>query len=102
MADELSRPNLGVTDPISKSMPKESDIAATKALEDCLKKYQLVESEEELTKRCLILSQLNKTLKEWVKEISTRKKLPQHMADQMNGKIFTFGSYRLGVHTRGN
>nr|XP_027199186.1 poly(A) polymerase type 3-like isoform X2 [Dermatophagoides pteronyssinus] len=99
MADELSRPNLGVTEPISKSMPKESDIAATKALEECLRKYQLVESEEELNKRCLILSQLNKTLKEWVKDISARK-LPQHMADQMNGKIFTFGSYRLGVHTR--
>lgn len=92
--------NLGISKPISEAFPKQSDINATKDLEDCLRSHQLLESEEELGKRCEILTLLNKTLKEWVKEISGNK-LPPHVAESMNGKIFTFGSYRLGVHTRG-
>ncbi|KPM03969.1 poly(A) polymerase-like protein 2 [Sarcoptes scabiei] len=99
MADD-KKPNLGVTAPISMLGPKEQDLIATKELENCLRSNELLETDEELTKRCIILSQLNKTLKEWVKDVSM-KKLPLHHAEKMNGKIFTFGSYRLGVHTRG-
>lgn len=28
--------------------------------------------------------------------------LPQSVIENVGGKIFTFGSYRLGVHTKGN
>lgn len=95
------RPQLGVTDPISLGGPKESDIKASQELERCLRDFELYESDDMLTKRCMILGQLNNLLKEWVRDVSS-KKLPAHIADQMNGKIFTFGSYRLGVHTKGS
>ena len=92
--------HLGITEPISKSGPKELDLRATTELEKCLHCYELFECELELNKRCLILASLNKMLREWVRELSI-KKMPSHIVDQMNGKIFTFGSYRLGVHTKG-
>ena len=94
------RPHLGVTDPISLAGPKEFDIKASQELEKCLRSFDLFESDEMLTKRCMVLGQLNNLLKEWVRDVSA-KKLPAHVADQMDGKIFTFGSYRLGVHTKG-
>ena len=92
--------HLGVTEPISLVGPKETDLKASSELEKCLRSYGLYESDDELNKRCQILSQLNKLLKEWVRDISM-KKMPAHLAENMDGKLFTFGSYRLGVHTKG-
>lgn len=102
MVEQMSShpPHLGVTDPISVTTPREIDLKATNDLDKILHEYELFESDEMLTKRCMILGQLNNMLKEWVRDLSA-KKMPSHIAEQMNGKIFTFGSYRLGVHTRG-
>lgn len=96
----MKRPKLGITDPISLAEPKEADLKLTRELEACLHEYNLFESEEELNKRCFILGQLNNSLKDWVRDLSLEK-LPSHLGEGMNGKIFTFGSYRLGVHTKG-
>lgn len=48
-----------------------------------------------------ILSKLNHLVKEWVCEVSVRRNMPQNLAEQVGGKIYTFGSYRLGVHHKG-
>ena len=34
----------------------------------------------------------------WTKEVSIAKGITEEVADQMKGKVVTFGSYRLGVH----
>ena len=39
---------------------------------------------------------------EFVKHVSRTKKLPQSTVDSAGGKIFTFGSYRLGVYGPGS
>lgn len=100
MAGQQHRATLGVTDPISLASPKEADVKMSSELEECLRNFDLFEPEDMMTKRCMILTQLNNILKEWVKDVSA-KKLPLHVAEQLAGKIFTFGSYRLGVHTKG-
>lgn len=100
-SNSQSKPHYGVTNPISLAPPRESDHKASKELEACLKSFDLFESEEEMRKRCDILSELNKQLKDWMLEVSLSKSMPKHHAEQMTGKIFTFGSYRLGVHGRG-
>lgn len=99
---QQQQPNraLGVTDPISLAAPKDADMKMSTELEACLRAFDLFEPEEMMTKRCLILAQLNTVLKEWVRDVSA-KKMPAHVAEQLAGKIFTFGSYRLGVHTKG-
>jgi poly(A) polymerase len=51
--------------------------------------------------RMQILSQLNGLVKDWIKEVSIKKNMPPNVAEQVGGKIYTFGSYRLGVHQKG-
>lgn len=91
----------GITAPLSAAMPKPEDYEATKKLEECLRSFDLFETEEEMTKRIEILRQVNELAKEFVQRVSEQKKMPPDAAAQLNGKVFTFGSFRLGVHTRG-
>ncbi|KAF7252082.1 Poly(A) polymerase alpha [Varanus komodoensis] len=98
----------GITSPISLAAPKESDCILTQKLIETLKPFGVFEEEEELQRRILILGKLNNLVKEWIREISeikeevTAENLPQSVIENVGGKIFTFGSYRLGVHTKGN
>ncbi len=109
---------LGVTPPISLSFPTDSELAANDALIAELKKQNNFEGVEETEKRsvssffidiCSILIGLRKqTLQliqkittEFVKHVSKLKNLPQSAVDTAGGKIFTFGSYRLGVYGPG-
>ncbi|XP_074681168.1 poly(A) polymerase alpha isoform X6 [Strix aluco] len=91
----------GITSPISLAAPKEFDCMLTQKLIETLKPYGVFEEEEELQRRILILGKLNNLVKEWIREISESKNLPQSVIENVGGKIFTFGSYRLGVHTKG-
>ncbi|XP_039391154.1 poly(A) polymerase alpha isoform X1 [Mauremys reevesii] len=91
----------GITSPISLASPKEIDCILTQKLIDTLKPFGVFEEEEELQRRILILGKLNNLVKEWIQEISEIKNLPQSVIENVGGKIFTFGSYRLGVHTKG-
>uniref|UniRef100_A0A2K6NQI3 Poly(A) polymerase n=1 Tax=Rhinopithecus roxellana TaxID=61622 RepID=A0A2K6NQI3_RHIRO len=92
----------GITSPISLAAPKETDCILTQKLIETLKPFGVFEEEEELQRRILILGKLNNLVKEWIREISESKNLPQSVIENVGGKIFTFGSYRLGVHTKGN
>ncbi|XP_012790128.2 poly(A) polymerase beta [Sorex araneus] len=92
---------LGISCPISEAAPRDSDRALTQKLIETLTPFGVFEEEEELQRRILILEKLNSLVKEWIREISESKSLPQAVVENVGGKIFTFGSYRLGVHTKG-
>ncbi|KAJ6688029.1 POLY A polymerase [Salix koriyanagi] len=62
---------LGITEPISLGGPTDYDVTKTRELE--------------------------KIVKNWVKVISRAKGLNEQLVQEANAKIFTFGSYRLGV-----
>ena len=47
------------------------------------------------------MGKLNNVVKEWIQEISESKNLPQSVIENVGGKIFTFGTYKLGVHKKG-
>ena len=47
------------------------------------------------------LQLLQKITVEFVKHVSKKRNLSQSMIDTAGGKIFTFGSYRLGVYGPG-
>lgn len=93
--------NLGMTAPISVAGPEPKDLELTQSLEEALRPYDVFESEEELTHRLSVLSQLNDLVKTWVKDVSVEKSMPENVAGTVGGKVFTFGSYRLGVHNKG-
>ncbi|XP_007904206.1 poly(A) polymerase type 3 isoform X3 [Callorhinchus milii] len=91
----------GITSPISLALPRENDHVLTQKLIEALKPFGVFEEEEELQHRIAILGKLNSLVKEWIRETSEIKNLPPSVIENVGGKIFTFGSYRLGVHTKG-
>ncbi|XP_023001680.1 nuclear poly(A) polymerase 1-like [Cucurbita maxima] len=92
---------LGITDPISLSGPTEYDVIKTRELEKYLQDAGLYESQEEAVSREEVLGRLDQIVKIWVKTISRAKGLNEQLVQEANAKIFTFGSYRLGVHGPG-
>ncbi|KAH9361948.1 hypothetical protein HPB48_003643 [Haemaphysalis longicornis] len=92
---------LGMTSAISTAPPKASDLQRTQELEETLRQFGLFESEEELAHRMDVLFKINQLVKQWIYDVSIKKNMPASVAENVGGKIYTFGSYRLGVHTKG-
>ncbi|KAI9564763.1 hypothetical protein GHT06_008504 [Daphnia sinensis] len=93
--------NLGMTSAISMAMPKPLDLQKTLELNEALIPHGVSETDEELNHRMEVLRKVNELAKEWIKEVSIQKNMPASAADHVGGKIYTFGSYRLGVHNKG-
>ncbi|NXJ41383.1 PAPOG polymerase, partial [Ciconia maguari] len=91
----------GITSPISLAPPKDIDRVHTQKLVEAMKPFGVFEDEEELNHRLVVLGKLNNLVKEWISELGESKNLPRSAVANVGGKIFTFGSYRLGVHTKG-
>uniref|UniRef100_A0AAY4E5F4 polynucleotide adenylyltransferase n=1 Tax=Denticeps clupeoides TaxID=299321 RepID=A0AAY4E5F4_9TELE len=83
------------------AFPREIDHMYTQKLIEAMKPFGVFEDEDELNHRLAVLGKLNSFVKEWIAEISETKNLPLSAIANVGGKIFTFGSYRLGVHTKG-
>ncbi|CAI2163241.1 9989_t:CDS:10 [Funneliformis geosporum] len=92
---------LGVTPPIALNYPTPREIEVTDLLVQELTAQGTFESEEESRRREVVLGKLDKLVKEFVYRTSKKRQLPEADAREAGGKIFTFGSYRLGVHGAG-
>ncbi|CAG8617366.1 9986_t:CDS:10 [Paraglomus brasilianum] len=93
--------HFGITPPIATAFPNEREIEVTDLLVAELKKQGTFESEEESRMRELVLGRLDQLVKDFVYKISLKRSLSEADAREAGGKIFTFGSYRLGVHGTG-
>ncbi|KAI8353332.1 Poly(A) polymerase central domain-containing protein [Blakeslea trispora] len=100
MSQEIPR-QVGVTPPISTNPPTEKELQLTEDLLQTLREYGLFENEQEAQKRVVVLGKLDKMVKEFVYKVSKLKNFPDSLAKEAGGKIFTYGSYRLGVHGAG-
>ena len=113
-----ARTQWGTTPPVSVNFPTDSELAANDALVAELKKQNNFESVEETERRYLLiniqtrelltfvyrkttLQLIQKVVVEFVKHVSKSKNLPQSTVASAGGKIFTYGSYRLGVYGPG-
>ncbi|XP_058732461.1 nuclear poly(A) polymerase 1-like isoform X1 [Vicia villosa] len=92
---------LGITEPISLIGPTKYDIVKTCELEKYLQDAGLYENKEEAVCREEVLGRLDQIVKIWVKTITRAKGFNEQVVQEANAKIFTFGSYRLGVHGSG-
>lgn len=81
--------------------PTPQDVLLTESLNEALKTSGFFESEEDSEKREIVLGKLNLIVQKFVKSVAKDKGLPDSLINEVGGKIFTFGSYRLGVHSRG-
>ncbi|KAG8712603.1 polynucleotide adenylyltransferase [Ceratobasidium sp. 394] len=93
---------LGVTPPIATSGPSKAEEAATEALMNELRAQNTFESEEESRKRESVLGMINDLVQKFVQRVSLNVGMSEQAAKAAGGKIFTFGSYRLGVHGPGS
>ncbi|XP_057454423.1 nuclear poly(A) polymerase 4-like isoform X2 [Lotus japonicus] len=91
----------GVTKPISMAGPTGSDLQRTLELEKFVVDSGLYESREEASKREEVLHRLGQVVKDWVKQLTRIRGYTDQMVEDANAVIFTFGSYRLGVHGPG-
>ncbi|CAI8619973.1 unnamed protein product [Vicia faba] len=92
---------LGITEPISFTGPAQYDIDKSNELDKYLQDAGLYENQEEAICREQVLGRLDQIVKNWVKTITRAKGFNEQLVQEANAKIFTFGSYRLGVHGPG-
>lgn len=92
---------LGVTPPVSTHPATARELVMTESLTQTLLDLGVLEADEESEKREVVLGRLNQLVKEFVRTVGRQKGLPEDLLAVAGGKIFTFGSYRLGVHPRG-
>jgi poly(A) polymerase len=87
---------------ISNEESTKEDEQESKEIESILRNdYKLYESREESRQREEVLAKLNKLIKNFIYKVALKKNVPEDVAKNIGGKIFTFGSYRLGVHGPG-
>ncbi|RDX73835.1 Nuclear poly(A) polymerase 2, partial [Mucuna pruriens] len=91
----------GVTKPITMAGPMDTDLQRTLELEKFLAVSGLYESKEETARREEVLHRLGLIVRSWVKQLTRIKGYTDQMVEDANAVIFTFGSYRLGVHGPG-
>jgi len=87
----------GVSPPISTALPEALDNEKTADLVEELKRENNYEAHEETKKRIATLHLLNRVTQEFVREVSRKQRLLPSQIEQFGGKIFHYGSYRLGV-----
>ncbi|CAF1191243.1 unnamed protein product [Adineta steineri] len=98
---QISMHSYGITPPITMKGPDPSDIIATDDLEESLRSYDYFESDAELALRVDVMSKLDGLVQKWIRDVSIAKNIPIETADTVTGRVHTFGSYRLGVHSKG-
>lgn len=99
----MERPKsyLGVTAPISTHESNDREKEVTITLMEELRRQNTFESAEEAATRELVLGRVDALVKKFVRNVSLKRGLSEAAANAAGGKIFTFGSYRLGVHGPG-
>jgi len=90
-----------VVSPLSTDPPTELDLEYTKVLVTFLHDKGLIEPREESEHRERVLASLNALLQRACKKFCAMKKFPPEQSEKINLRIFTFGSFCLGVHTSG-
>ena len=93
---------LGVTPPIALNGPTPRELEVTDSLVEELKKRNVFETAQENKLREVVLGKLDAMVKDFVYKASLTKGMSESLAKTAGGKIFTFGSYRLGVHSPGS
>lgn len=92
---------LGLSSSISRSSPSTQERQLRESLNQYLVDQNIVESEAEGMHRINVMTELDRLAKKWIREICFQKDVPETQLDSVGGRVCAFGSYRLGVHSKG-
>ncbi|TKA23768.1 hypothetical protein B0A50_07050 [Salinomyces thailandicus] len=92
----------GVTAPFSNDPPSAHDMRLNDALMAEFKAQNNFEPTSDTEKREAVLKKLEALLQRMVQEVGKKKGLPPGILETAGGKVFTYGSYRLGVYGPGS
>jgi poly(A) polymerase len=92
----------GVSPPMSVALPERIDNEKTADLIEELKRENNYEGQEETKKRMATLGLLSRTVQEFIRVVSRQQGIPESQVAQFGGKIYPYGSYRLGVYGPGS
>ena len=94
--------SVGITSVVDASQPTPEDVTSNTQLTSLLLSLDNFESEEEGRLRKMVLGKISELFRDWCyQRILKKPGMNEEMAQSAGGKIFTFGSYRLGVHGPG-
>ncbi|CAI0409532.1 unnamed protein product [Linum tenue] len=91
----------GITNKVFLAGPSEADIQRNANLEKFLVDSGLYETKEEAEQRQEVLGRIDQIVKAWVKQLTRLRGYTDQTVEEANAVLFTFGSYRLGVHGPG-
>lgn len=92
----------GVTDPISLGKPTQAELALSEQLAEEIRRDAPLETQEKMRFRASVLLELRRIVLQWIYEVSIQQGLNEEAAQNAGAKIFTFGSYRLGLVSPGS
>ncbi len=101
-AEKKQKLQYGMTGALSTEGPAPLDTQKQTALVEELKKENNYEGPQETEKRKATLRVLNKATQEFVREVSRRQGYPPSQIHQFGGRVYPYGSYRLGVYGPGS
>merc|ERR1719384_2050085 len=88
----------GVSKPICKRPPGQVDKKMASHLKSVISEAKLEEHYNEASRRELVLAELNEMCQLWAKQATLDKNMSHTMAEESCVRLYTFGSFRLGVH----
>ncbi|KAI9280742.1 Poly(A) polymerase central domain-containing protein [Sporodiniella umbellata] len=89
----------GITEPLSLERPTVRDNHLTDELQKTLVQFGSFDSKERAKQREFVLKCLDKMTKNFVQTVYERQGFSKEEAIKAGGKVFTYGSYRLGANT---
>lgn len=92
----------GTSRPFSLDRPTPADELLNKSLFQLLRDEKSFETQQETEKRQKVVSVITELAKKFVFEASLSKGMSESLARDAGGCVYTFGSYRLGVHGPGS
>ncbi|RDA87496.1 hypothetical protein CP532_1624 [Ophiocordyceps camponoti-leonardi (nom. inval.)] len=93
----------GVTPPISETLPTDAEKRSSDALIEELRRQKTFENPSDTEKRYKVLESLQTICDEFVKRVAKEKEPKNEMLiKNARGKVFTYGSFRLGVFGPGS
>lgn len=100
--DNQGQRQWGITAPISTNLPSSKELGLNDTLIAELRAQNTFEATEETNRRATVLQTLQQATVNFVKHVGQVKGLAPSVQKDSGGRVFTFGSYRLGVFGPGS